>query len=67
MATLNGRDVALDTVKSDLVALQHELETVKRRSFDMVERRVTDQPIQSVLVAFAAGIICSKLFLRRFL
>jgi ElaB/YqjD/DUF883 family membrane-anchored ribosome-binding protein len=67
MTTSNGRDIALDTVKSDLVALQHELEAVKRRSLDVVERRVANQPVQSVLIAFAAGIICSKLFLRRFL
>jgi hypothetical protein len=40
---------------------------VKKRSFEVVGQRVVDQPIQSVLIAFAAGLICSKLFLRRFL
>jgi hypothetical protein len=63
----NERDVALDTVKNDLAALQREISTVKKRSFEVVGQRVVDQPIQSMLIAFAAGLICSKLFLRRFL
>jgi ElaB/YqjD/DUF883 family membrane-anchored ribosome-binding protein len=65
MAATHGRDVALDTVKNDLAALQREIATVKRRSFKAVEQRVTDQPVQSMLIAFAAGLICSKLLLRR--
>lgn len=67
MAASAGRDFALDTVKNDVAALQHELGVVRQRSLSLVEERVSAQPIQSLLIAFAAGLICSKLLLRRFL
>lgn len=54
------RDVALDTIKSDLVALQRALDGVRRQSTNAIERQILEQPFQSVLVAFAAGFIFSR-------
>lgn len=55
------RDVALETVKNDLVALQQALDGVRRRSASVVERQILEQPFQSVLVAFAAGFVFSRI------
>lgn len=55
------RDVALDTIKNDLVALQRALDGVRRQSTNVIERQILDQPFQSVLVAFAAGFVFSRI------
>jgi hypothetical protein len=54
------RDVDLETVKSDLIALQQALDGFRRRSTSIVERQILEQPFQSVLVAFAAGFVFSR-------
>ena len=59
------RDVALDTIKRDLVALQNALDNVRRQSTNMVERQILEQPFQSVAVAFAAGFVFSRLLASR--
>ena len=60
MAAAAGRDAALDTVKNDIVALQHEFDVVRQRSVGLVQDRVNAHPLQSVLVAFAAGLKVSS-------
>lgn len=65
MESSNGhaqRDVAIETIKRDLVELQDALDAVRRRSANVVQRQIHDQPFQSVAIAFAAGFIVSRLF-----
>ena len=64
MSTSNGhaqRDVAIETIKRDLVELQEALDGVRRRSTTAVQRQILAQPFQSVAIAFAAGFIISRL------
>jgi ElaB/YqjD/DUF883 family membrane-anchored ribosome-binding protein len=63
-ASSNGhaqRDLAIETIKRDLVELQAALDAVRRRSATAVERQIVAQPFQSVAVAFAAGFVASRL------
>jgi ElaB/YqjD/DUF883 family membrane-anchored ribosome-binding protein len=63
MSTSNGhaqRDVAIETIKRDLVELQDALDGVRRRSTTAVQRQILAQPFQSVAIAFAAGFIISR-------
>lgn len=60
------RDVGLDTVKRDLLALQEALDHVRRQSTNVIERQILEQPFQSVIAAFAVGFIVSRLTARRF-
>jgi ElaB/YqjD/DUF883 family membrane-anchored ribosome-binding protein len=60
------RDIAIETIKSDLVALQGALEQFRQRSTTVVGRQILDRPFQSVAAAFAAGFILSQLVTRRF-
>jgi ElaB/YqjD/DUF883 family membrane-anchored ribosome-binding protein len=55
------RDVAIDTIKRDLVALQNALAAMRQQSTNAVERRILEQPFQSVGIAFVAGCIFSRL------
>jgi ElaB/YqjD/DUF883 family membrane-anchored ribosome-binding protein len=59
------RDVALETIKRDLIALQNALGNVRRQSTNVVERQILEQPFQSVAVAFAAGFVFSRLLASR--
>ena len=59
------REVAFDTIKSDLVALQSALDGVRRQSTNAIERQIHDQPFQSVAVAFAAGFVFSRILASR--
>ncbi len=54
------RDDAFATIKHDLVELQSALDSVRRRSTNVIERQILDQPFQSVAVAFAAGFVISR-------
>jgi ElaB/YqjD/DUF883 family membrane-anchored ribosome-binding protein len=60
------RDIALDTVKRDLLALQEALDHVRRQSANVIERQILKQPFQSVIAAFAVGFLVSRLAARRF-
>ena len=53
-------NVAIETIKRDLVALQDALGSVRRQSTNAIERQIVEQPFQSVAVAFAAGFIFSR-------
>ena len=55
------RDVALDTIKRDLTALQSALEHMRQQSVGVAKRQILDQPFGSVAIAFAAGFILSRL------
>jgi ElaB/YqjD/DUF883 family membrane-anchored ribosome-binding protein len=62
-ASSNGhaqRDVAIETIKHDLIELQDALDAVRRRSTNVVQRQILAQPFQSVAVAFAAGFVMSR-------
>jgi hypothetical protein len=62
-ASSNGqRDVAIETIKRDLVELQDALDGVRRRSTNAVQRQILAQPFQSVAIAFAAGFVISRIF-----
>lgn len=54
------RDSAIETIKRDLVELQDALDSVRRRSTNVVQRQIHDQPFQSVAIAFAAGFVFSR-------
>jgi ElaB/YqjD/DUF883 family membrane-anchored ribosome-binding protein len=60
------RDLAIETIKNDLVALQNALDHVRQQSTAVAERQILDQPFQSVAIAFAAGFIVSRLVAHRF-
>jgi ElaB/YqjD/DUF883 family membrane-anchored ribosome-binding protein len=65
MDASNGRaqrDVAMETIKRDLVELQDALDGVRRRSTNAVQRQIHDQPFQSVAIAFVAGFVISRIF-----
>ncbi len=53
------------TIKSDVAALKRELDGVRRQSLDVVGRRIGEQPLQSMLVAFAIGFVSSRLLAHR--
>jgi len=61
------RDDALDTIKHDLVELQSALDSVRRRSTNVIERQILEQPFQSVAVAFAAGFVVSRILAHKLL
>lgn len=54
------RDIAIETIKRDLAELQDALDAVRRRSTNVVQRQIHDQPFQSVAIAFAAGFVFSR-------
>lgn len=54
------RDVAIETIKRDLVELQEALDAVRRRSTNVLQRQIHAQPFQSVGIAFAVGFIVSR-------
>lgn len=54
------RDVAIETIKRDLVELQDALDAVRRRSSNVLQRQIHAQPFQSVAIAFAAGFVFSR-------
>jgi len=54
------RDVAIETIKRDLVELQDALDAVRRQSTNVLQRQIHDQPFQSVAIAFAAGFVFSR-------
>lgn len=55
------REIALETIKNDLLALQNALDEVRRQSTNVVQRQIVEQPFQSITVAFAAGFVFSRL------
>lgn len=59
------RDLALDTIKQDLVQLQSALDQVRRQSANAIERQILEQPFGSVVAAFALGFVVSRLVARR--
>jgi ElaB/YqjD/DUF883 family membrane-anchored ribosome-binding protein len=59
------RDVAIETIKRDLVELQDALDAVRRRSTNVVQRQILAQPFQSVAIAFAAGFVVSRYLAHR--
>ena len=59
------RDISIDTVKRDIVALQDALDHVRRQSMNVIERQIVNQPFESVLASFALGFIVSRLVARR--
>jgi ElaB/YqjD/DUF883 family membrane-anchored ribosome-binding protein len=59
------RDIALETIKSDLVALQSALTHIRRQSANVIERQIFDRPFRSVAAAFAIGFIASRLLAHR--
>ena len=61
------RDDALETIKHDLVELQSALDSVRRRSTNVIEQQILEQPFQSVAVAFAAGFIISRILAHKLL
>lgn len=54
------RDIAIETIKRDLVELQDALDAVRRRSTNVVQRQILAQPFQSIAIAFAAGFVFSR-------
>jgi hypothetical protein len=60
------RDIAIETIKSDLVALQGALEHMRQQSTAAAERKILERPFQSMAAAFAAGFILSRLVAHRF-
>ena len=63
MYASNGRaqrDVAIETIKRDLVELQDALDAVRRRSTNVLQLHILAQPFQSIAIAFAAGFIFSR-------
>lgn len=67
-ASSNGhaqRDVAIETIKRDLVELQEALDAVRRRSTNTIQRQILAQPFQSVAIAFAAGFVVSRFLARK--
>lgn len=54
------RAETIETIKHDLVELQEALDGVRRRSTNVLHRQITDQPFQSVAIAFAAGFVVSR-------
>lgn len=62
----SGREAALDTIKQDLLELQSALDQVRRQSANAIERQILEQPFGSVIAAFAAGFIVSRLAAWRF-
>jgi ElaB/YqjD/DUF883 family membrane-anchored ribosome-binding protein len=59
------REIEIETIKRDLVELQDALDAVRRRSANVVQRQIHDQPFQSVALAFAAGFIVSRFLAHR--
>jgi len=55
------RDDALETIKRDLVELQSALAGLRQQSTNVMERQIVDQPFQSLVIAFLAGFLCSRL------
>lgn len=63
MQSSNGhgqRDIAIETIKRDLVELQSALDAVRRQSTNALQRQIHAQPFQSVAIAFAAGFAASR-------
>ncbi|HXE29631.1 MAG TPA: hypothetical protein VN656_14020 [Stellaceae bacterium] len=54
------REIEIETIKRDLVELQDALDAVRRRSANVVQQQIHDQPFQSIALAFAAGFIVSR-------
>jgi ElaB/YqjD/DUF883 family membrane-anchored ribosome-binding protein len=64
MDASNGRsqrDVAMETIKQDLLDLQSALDGVRRQSTGALQRQILAQPFQSVAMAFAAGFVISRI------
>jgi hypothetical protein len=67
MAARTMSDIDLGTIKNDIAALQHELDGFRRQSLNSVEQYVSGQPLQSMIIAFAAGFVVSRLLRHRLL
>lgn len=59
----SAREMA-DELSEDAADLYKDIEKRGRRTMKVVERQVDDQPIASLLMAFAAGFVISKFFSR---
>jgi ElaB/YqjD/DUF883 family membrane-anchored ribosome-binding protein len=70
MDASNGRakrDVAIETIKQDLLDLQGALDGVRRQSAGALQRQVLAQPFQSIAIAFAAGFVISRIVAHKLL
>jgi ElaB/YqjD/DUF883 family membrane-anchored ribosome-binding protein len=59
-----ARDMA-DELGDDAADLYKDMQKRGRKHLAAVERQIDDQPIASLLMAFAAGFVISKLFFRK--
>ena len=59
----SARDIA-DDLQDDASDLYKDMQKRGKKSLAAVERKVDDQPIASLLMAFAAGFVISKVFFR---
>lgn len=59
----SARDMA-DELTDDVADLYKDLQKKGRKTAKVVERQLEDQPVAGLLMAFAAGILISKLFFR---
>lgn len=60
----SARDMA-DELSDEAADLYKDLSKRGRKTMVAVEKQIDDQPIASLLMAFAAGFVISKLFFRK--
>jgi ElaB/YqjD/DUF883 family membrane-anchored ribosome-binding protein len=60
----SARDMA-DDLTEEAADLYKDVQKRGRKHLAAVERQIDDQPIASLLMAFAAGFVISKLFFRK--